>query len=222
MKTDTPSNIIRLSIIDDHPVIFMGIRLSLKQTRTQLIEFANQYTSGTETLADLDNLNSDVVLIDMCLPDMMGYDLAKKILGKYPSVKIGIFSRMVDKEHVIKSFKNGILGYLPKSADPNELLDFILTINRGERYVRGIIADILFENSFMSKQQAEVNLTKRESEILQLTLNGLKNREIANQLNIAERTVEFHKQNMYLKLDVTNSIELYKAAQRLNLITEKV
>ena len=67
-----------------------------------------------------------------------------------------------------------------------------------------------------------VTLTKRELEILQLTLDGLKNKSIASQLNISERTVEFHKQNMYIKLEVTNTIELYKAAQRLNLIVEKV
>jgi len=222
MKIDKQADVIRLSLIDDHPVIFMGIRLSLKQTRTQAIEFANQYISGAEALADLENLNSDVVLIDMCLPDIKGYELAKKIQERYPTIKIGIFSSIIDKECVINSFKNGIMGYLPKSAGPNELLDFILTINRGERYVRGVIADILFENSFAASQQSMVTLTKRESEILQLTLDGLKNKSIASQLNISERTVEFHKQNIYLKLEVTNTIELYKAAQRLNLIVEKV
>jgi len=222
MKDNTKSKVIRLTMIDDHPVIFWGVRLSLKQTRTQTIEFTSQYTSGAEVLADLDKLNADVILIDMCLPDIKGYDLAARILEVHPTVKIGIFSSMLDKECILNSFQNGVLGYLPKSAGPNEILDFIQTIHRGERYIRGVVADVLFENGRSSKVQEKVNLTKRESEILELVLDGLKNREIADKLNIAERTVEFHKQNIYLKLDVTNSVELVKAAQRLNLISERV
>jgi DNA-binding NarL/FixJ family response regulator len=93
-----------------------------------------------------------------------------------------------------------------------------LTISKGERYIRGVIADIVFSDVPVSNKQ--FNITKRENEILQLIFDGLKNREIAEKLNIAERTVEFHKQNIYLKLEVSNSVDLYKSAQRHNLLSE--
>lgn len=216
------SKTIRLSVIDDHPVIFLGVQLSLRNRMAQSIEFVNRYTTGNQVIDDLANLNSNVLLIDLCLPDMKGYDLTKRILEIYPEMKIGIYSSMCDKESIMNSFKSGALGYLPKSATSDELVDLILTIFKGERYARGIIADIIFENALQAESEKQLNITKREIEILQLVLDGLKNREIADKLTISERTVEFHKQNIYLKLEVNNSVDLYKAATRLNLTNEKV
>jgi DNA-binding NarL/FixJ family response regulator len=109
------------------------------------------------------------------------------------------------------------LGYLPKTARPDEIIDFILTLSRGERHVRGIVADIIFEKENLF-QKTQLNITKRELEILHFILEGHKNKEIAEILNIAERTVEFHKQNIHVKLGVNNSIDLYKTAKKLNLV----
>jgi len=209
---------IRLSVVDDHTIIFLGIQMSLRKVKSHSIQFTNQYTSGNEVLVSIENLNSDVLLIDMCLPDMKGYDLAAKILSVFPKIKIGIYSSMLDHEYIMKSFQAGVLGYLSKSAKYEEIIDFIITISRGERYVRGEIADIIFQNSPMMEKKKQPCITKRESEILFLISEGKKNREIAEELNIAGRTVEFHKQNIYLKLEVTNSVDLYKVALRLNLL----
>lgn len=221
MNNHITSNAIRLSVIDDHPVISLGVKLAIRKSKDQKIEFVNQYTNGADLIADLANLNSDVLLIDMCLPDINGYELAAKILKVYPEMKIGIYSFMLDKEYIMNSFKNGVLGYLSKSANANEIIDFILTIKKGERYIRGIIADILFANEDLIEEQQKLHITKREAEILSLVFDGNKNREIAEKLKITERTVEFHKQNIYLKLEVNNTVDLYKAALRLNLITDK-
>lgn len=219
MKNNLNSDKIRLSVIDDHPVIFLGVKLSLRKCKTKTIELVNSYLNGAEVIENMADINSDVILIDMCLPDMKGYELAKKILDVYPEMKIGIYSSMLEKEYILNAFKCGILGYLPKTASSGEIIDFIVTIGRGERYVRGIVADILFANDHFAEKQQQFKITKRELEILQLVLNGFKNREIADKLTIAERTVEFHKQNIYLKLEVTNSVDLYKAAMRLNLLS---
>jgi DNA-binding NarL/FixJ family response regulator len=219
MEIPAKSTAIRLSVIDDHPVVFLGVRMALRKCKDQSIVFVNQYISGSELIEDLANLNSDIVLIDLFLPDAKGYDLARKILEVYPEIKIGIYSSMLDKEAILNSFKSGALGYLPKTASYDDLVDFILTISKGERYVKGVIADIIFADESSSKQL--IDITKREREILQFILDGFKNREIADKLNIAERTVEFHRQNIYLKFDVNNSVDLYKAALQLNLIQEK-
>jgi len=218
MDINTISDIIRLSIVDDHPVIFFGIQMALRKTKSPSIELANQYINGNEVISNIENLNSDVLLIDMCLPDIKGYELAKIVLDKYPDIKIGIYSNMLDREYILNAFKNGVLGYLPKSANPDEIVEFIQTISRGERYVRGDVANAIFENNHFFNKQHEFNITKRELEILQMILDGNKNKQIAKNLSIALRTVEFHKQNLYIKLDVNNSIELYKAALRLNLM----
>lgn len=219
MKNCVGGDIIRLSVIDDHPIVFMGVQMALRRCKTQSIKFVNQYLNGDQIMNDLPNLNSDVLLIDLCLPDIKGCDLARKILEVYPMMKIGIYSSMLDKESILNSFRSGALGYLPKTAPADELIDFILTINKGERYLRGIIADIVFNNIPVSKQN--FNITKRETEILHLIFDGNKNKEIAEILNIAERTVEFHKQNIYIKLEVNNTVDLYKTVVRLNLLSSQ-
>lgn len=214
------SNIINLCVVDDHPIIFLGIELILRKIKGHSIELHKQYLSGSDILNNLPNINSDVFLIDICLPDIKGNVLAKIILETHPDAKIGIYSSLLDREHILNSFKSGVLGYLSKSCRPEEFINFIQTIHKGERHVRGIIADIIFEKENLFEKH-QPNITKREFEILHFVLEGMKNKEIAEKLNIAERTVEFHKQNIYLKLEVTNSIDLYKAAKRLNLLTLK-
>lgn len=212
-------NIIRLSVIDDHPIVHLGIELALRKCKAHSIVLTNKFYSGAEVISTIENLNTDVFLIDLFMPEINGIDLARKILDAHPTMRIGIYSSVLVKEYILDSFKSGALGYLPKTASPDEIVDFIITISKGERYVRGIIADILFAGDIISNQQ--ISITKREKEILDYVLDGCKNREIAGKLNIAERTVEFHKQNIYLKLDVNNSVDLYKTAQRLNLLTER-
>lgn len=219
METSVKSNTIRLSVVDDHPVIFMGVQMAIRKNKGQSIVIVHQYINGSDVINDLPNLNSDVLLIDLYLPDIKGYDLAKKILEVYPEMKIGIYSSMLDKEDIMNSLKSGALGYLPKTASYDDLIDFIMTISKGERYVRGVIADIIFANTPPPLQI--INVTKRETEIMQLIFDGYKNKEIADKLSISDRTVEFHRQNIYLKFDVSNSVDLYKAALKLKLVQEK-
>lgn len=221
MKKMINSAPIRISVVDNHPIFFLGIQMALKKTKGHTIELINHYINGNEMIIELSNINSDVILIDMCLPDISGDELAHLILEKYPDMKIGIYSNMLDHRFILNAIKSGVLGYLPKTANASEIVEFIQTISRGERYVRGIVAEIIFENDRFLNKQHEFNITKRELEILQLIINGSKNREIAKNLSIALRTVEFHKQNLYVKLDVNNSIELYKEAIRLDILPTK-
>lgn len=221
MKKSLYPDTIRLSVVDDHPVIFFGIQMALKKSKSHSIDLINHYINGDEVIIGISSLNSDVLLIDMCLPDIKGYELARLVLEKYPEMKIGIYSNMLDREYILNAFKSGVLGYLPKSANSSEIVEFIQIISRGERYVRGVVADVIFESDSFFEKQQKSNITKRESEILNLILDGHKNKKIAKNLSIAERTVEFHKQNLYMKLEVNNAIDLYKAALRLNLVYPK-
>lgn len=217
MNQSRNSGHINLCVVDDHPVIYQGIELVIKHSKGVCIKLEGQYLCGNDLLHNLPYIKPDVFLIDVLLPDIKGYDLAKTILETYPEAKIGIYSSVLDREFVLNSFKSGVLGYLPKTARPDEIIDFIVTLSKGERHVRGIVADIIFEKENLF-EKAQLNITKREFEILHFIMEGHKNKEIAEKLNIAERTVEFHKQNIHVKLGVNNSIDLYKTAKRLNLV----
>jgi DNA-binding NarL/FixJ family response regulator len=219
MKYAVKTDSISLTVVDNHPVVFLGIQQVLTKIKDIRFDLNSQYLNGAEVVDNLINIVSDVVIIDMCLPDIKGYDLAKIILEVHPTIKIGIFSSVLNREYVLNSYKTGVLGFLPKTSSSEEICDFIITISKGERYLRGKVADIILENESYIKKQQNLYITKRESQILQLIFDGHKNREIAELLSIAERTVEFHKQNIYIKLDVTNSVDLYKAVLRMNLMS---
>jgi DNA-binding NarL/FixJ family response regulator len=212
---------IKISIVDDHPVIFWGVKLAIKKCKSFSIEIVNQYCCGTDLRLDLKNLTCDVLLIDLCLPDMKGYDLIPEILATYPDIKIGIYSSMLYGEDILTSFQNGALGYLLKSADSKEIIAFIETLSRGERYLKGQVADAFFNAKGLHKPETESQITKRELQIIQLISDGLRNKEIAEILSISERTVEFHKQNIYLKLKVSNNIDLVKRAVHNRLLEIK-
>ncbi len=208
---------IRLTVVDAYPVVCLGIKHMLGHPKGKSIELANVYDNGSQVIDNLKNLDSNVFVIGMCLPDMQGYELAKQILESNPDVKIGIYTHKIDKDCILNAIKCGALGYISKTASVMEFLDFIFSISKGEMYYRGKIADVLYKKKYVDKKYKDLNVTKRESEILQLVLSGLKNREIAGKLSIAERTVEFHKHNLYQKFGVYNPIQLSRAVQQLDI-----
>ncbi len=142
---------IRLSIIDEHPVILFGIQMAILKAKSHSMEIIHHHISSKQLLSDIDDLDVGVLIIDMCLPDMKGYELARLVLEKYPEMKIGIYSNVLDREYILNAFKNGAIGYLPKSANSEEIIEFIETISRRERYVSGSIANVIFENAQLKK-----------------------------------------------------------------------
>jgi Response regulator containing a CheY-like receiver domain and an HTH DNA-binding domain len=222
MRDKNQNSAIKISIVDDHPVIFWGIKLAIKKCKSFSTEIVQQYCCGAELRQDLKNLDCDVLLVDLCLPDMKGYELIPEILAAHPNIKVGIYSSMLYGEDILTSFQNGALGYLLKSADSKEIISFIETLNRGERYLKGQVAEAFFNANGLHKPETESPITKRELEIIQLISEGLRNKEIAEKLSISERTVEFHKQNIYLKLEVNNNVELVKKAIHNRLLEIKV
>lgn len=205
-------NKITLALVDDHPMVLLGIQLSLEKKKIRHIEINGAFVSGTEILNNIDNIITDVVMVDLLLPDMKGSELIAKLLVRKPSLKIGIFSSYDDEEEILSSFANGALGYLSKSAKTDEMIHFVETIYQGEIYIKDRIAEILINHTKLTTgNNIHFQLTLREQEVLDLILDGEKNKAIANKLYISERTVEFHRKNIFVKFNVTNISGLMKS-----------
>ncbi len=207
---------IRLSVVDNHPVVHMGIRHVLNRIQGHMIELVKTYDNAAQVMYDINKLTADVFIISMSLPDTPGYKLAQEIKEVNPEIKIGIYSYTLERDSVYNSFSCGALGYILKSASMTDFLDFVITISKGDRYYKERVADVLYEQRNKKKKQGEVKITKRESEVLRLIMSGLKNKEIACKLSITERTVEFHRQNIYNKFNVSNTAQLFKTNQQLS------
>ena len=151
------------------------------------------------------------------MPEITGIDLALYIGQHHPDIKVLILSMHSNEEYIAKALEAGAHGYLPKDASMKELLEAIETIGNGGKYFNKEISDKILQ-SFVSRSHRgnslirHESLTKREMEIVGLIVEGLSNKEIADQLSISIRTVDSHKNNIMKKLELKSSIDLVKYA----------
>jgi DNA-binding NarL/FixJ family response regulator len=213
---------IRVLIVDDHDIVIVGLKALL--SRNHDIEIVAITTDGEETIAKVDNLIPDVVVLDIDLPKISGIEVTEYITKNYPDVKVLLHTSYADEAHIISGFEAGASGYVPKTFKTDQLIEAIRTVHRGERYIKGSISE-LFISSYFKRKSAEENissikqkLTRREIEILKLITEGYSNHVIADKLHISVRTVEAHKHNIMKKLEIFNTAELVKYAIKNNII----
>lgn len=200
---------IKVAITDDHPIVLEGIKNLLKSDK-QI-----QFTQSFGTLKDLyENLNADteVLLLDINLPDGNGIDACKRMIEKFPLLKVIALTNFEESTFIKQMIRNGAMGYLLKNTDKNELSRAIQTVHSGQRYLPEHIKDFLLNDSLGQRMQNQFmpKLTARETEILQLISKEFTTEEIAEKLFISMKTVESHKSNLFQKLGVKNSAGLVR------------
>ena len=208
-------NMIRLVVADDHLVAREGIVYLLSgATGVKVVGEAN---NGGEAIKLVENLQPDILICDISMPDFNGIELLKKLEESGQEVKVLILSMHKDSEYIMKSFEYGALGYLPKNADEGELIKAIETIHKGDRYLTQEVSNVLAQSMLASKSTVKYNLTSREKEIINNLVKGLSNKQIAAELFISIRTVDTHRTNIMKKLKVKNVASLVKLALSENL-----
>lgn len=192
-------------IIDDHPVTQFGVELILQQYADCEIKLTGTYTSGNSFLDDFKNKEADLLLVDLQLPDMPGYDIIKYLRSVDYKQKIGIYTSFFNQEHILNAIKHKADGIMSKAIKASDFIYGVNEIFNNQDFV------CIGENHYSSFPEEATNpynryvsLTKREKEILQYIKEGVKNKDIANILNITLRTVEFHRRNIYMKYEVDN------------------
>lgn len=200
-------SVIRVFIVDDHPLVQEGMRSLLKDEKK--IEICGYAMTASSCLGYFVNNTADVILMDIELPDMNGIELCKEIKTKYPGIMVLGLSTFNQGSYVMKMMENGASGYVLKNADKKELLEAILEVSKGKTYLS-------FEAGHaMRKEHAlpQVPLiTRREKEILKLITEGFTNPEIAEKLFVSSSTVDSHRKNLLAKLNVKNTASLVKFA----------
>jgi len=210
---------IRVLLADDHSIVRKGISLVLEND--DQIEIVGQASDGKEALEMVEQLAPDVLVADISMPEINGIELTKRINDQDLSTNILVLSTHFEEEYILKSFDAGASGYLPKDADEDEVISAIHTIASGEVYYTPKVSQILAQ-SVIKKNKKELGenkeLTEREIEILQLVVDGLSNKEIADQLFISVRTVDTHRRNLMEKLEAKNTAELVRKAFEKKLV----
>jgi len=209
---------IRLLIVDDHPIVISGLQNALGEQKD--IEVVGHVLNAMETMSWLEKAETDVILLDIGLPDMDGIDLCKLIHKQYPTIKIIGLTTYGQVSFITSMLRNGAQGYLYKNTSEQELAQAIRIVYAGGQYLSAEVNDKLIAKATRSlpkNGQLIPKLTRREKEVLELILSESTNQEIANALFLSISTVETHRMNLCAKLGARNTAGLVKNAIKLGL-----
>jgi DNA-binding NarL/FixJ family response regulator len=209
----------RLLIVDDHALFRQGLR-SLLET-INYIDIVGEAEDGYSILEMADSLKPDLVLMDIAMPGCDGLEATRQLKARYPKIKVLIISMHADYPFVRQALKVGASGYIFKGAPFLELKAALDSIIRDVPYVSPALLGPILDDYKTLIPDDEINekhkkLTLREKEILELLIQGLGRREIAERLFISPKTVDRHKGNLKEKLNINSDLEMQDIARLLN------
>ena len=212
---------IRLLLVDDHAVVRSGLRMLLGSESD--VDILGEAGTAREALNLTRQLNPDVILMDIGLPDMSGIDATREIKRAHPNVAVVALTIHEDEEYFFKMLEAGATGYVPKRAAPEELLTAIRAAAAGEVYLYPSLAKLLVKDYLALERSSDGmsalgGLTDREGELLKYLAEGATNDEIAKVLVISPKTVARHRENIMRKLNLHSRVELVRYAIRKGII----
>lgn len=208
----------KIAVVEDHSFYRTGLCLAIK--RFKFVEFAFDASNGKEFLEKQHKTPADIVLMDIMMPVMGGYDTVLATKNEFPDVKIVVLTMLGEDEYIQQFVQAGVHGYLLKNLDTKGLETALKAVINGHHYyseeLMGFFTRKLREEP--EKHADTVKLTGREIEILQLIYEGLSNQEIADKLFISVRTVSNHRFNLKAKTSTKNTASLINYGLKNNLL----
>jgi two-component system invasion response regulator UvrY len=211
--------VIHTLIVDDHALVRMGVRRLLEDVKD--IKVVGEAGSGEEALSLVDELKPDIVLMDIRMPGMGGFQASQKILKKYSDrIRIIALTSYSNDAFFIDLLEIGVLGYLTKGVVLNEMLDAIRAVHKGQRFINTELANRFILKRFHHKQEEKFSvLSKREFEIASRIIRGENVAVIAKHLNVKEKTVNSYRYRIFDKLKVEDDVSLTLLALQEGILT---
>lgn len=191
---------VKVLIADDHHVVRRGLMFFLKTQ--QDIEVVGEAVNGKEAVEMAGRLNPDIVLMDLVMPEMDGIQATRKIKEQHPGIIVLMLTSFSDRDHVLPAMEAGAAGYQLKDIEPDELVESIRSLMRGENTLHPKATSQLAKGPADPVPHMVNLLTPREKEVLAELTKGKSNREIASALFVTEKTVKTHISNIFTKLEV--------------------
>jgi DNA-binding NarL/FixJ family response regulator len=220
---------VKVILVDDHSLVRAGIRSLLLNIPG--VEVIGEADNGREAIKLIDELNPDLVLLDIAMPELNGLEVVARISKEFSDTKVIILSMHTNEEYVVQALRSGACGYLLKDAAPNELEIAVNAVIRGETYLSPAISKHVVDNYLkrISNVSSDkdlspdifTQLTSRQREILQLIAEGNSTKEIANKLNVSIKTVETHRMQLMDRIGIHDVAGLVRYAIRVGIITAK-
>ncbi|MDE2868446.1 MAG: response regulator transcription factor [Chloroflexota bacterium] len=213
---------IRVLIADDHPIVREGFGAIVNAEAD--IQVVAQASNGVEALEQAAEANPDVALMDLRMPEMGGAEAIRRLRQANPDLRAIVLTTYDDDEAIYEAIRAGARGYLLKDVRPKDLVRAIRRVHAGGSLLQPVVVERLLDR--LGPEDADDTvpveaLTPRELEVLQIMARGARNRDIAQELVISERTVKIHVANVIAKLGVTNRTAAVVRAIDLNLIAHR-
>ena len=210
---------VRVLLCDDHTLFREGITAILRDERS--IEIVGEADNGRDAVTKAQELRPDVVLMDIAMPDLSGFEATRRILQANKKVKVLILTMYEEEEVITRCLNAGAAGYVLKDAPRAHLVHAIDVVNKGGQYLSSRALKKVVKQYVKGAQNTATGyerLSDREREVLKLLADGLALKEIAVRLVLSIKTVDAHKTNLMRKLDLHDRSELIKYAIQRKLI----
>ncbi len=211
---------IRVLLADDHALMREGLRALLGATPD--IEVVGEVGTGREAAAQILQLNPDVVLMDVAMPDLNGIDAARAIHLKFPAIRIVMLSMHATAEYVYRAFEVGASGYLSKEVAVEEVITAVRTVHGGGRYLSPALAESVPDPAASGHARSPIDrLSMRERQVLQRVSEGKTSIEIARMIHLSPSSVKTYRSRLMMKLGVGDVPSLVKFALEHGLTPPK-
>jgi DNA-binding NarL/FixJ family response regulator len=208
---------VRVLLADDHTLVRAGLRKILEQDGGLTV--VGEVADGAAALEFLTRVRADVVVLDLTMPGLDGFDLLRGARARWPELKLLVLTMHADAEHAARAVREGADGYLLKDSVAGELVAGVRAVMAGRRYYSEPVQRALSELLRSGATPRPVDrLTERERDVLKLVARGLSTKEIAARFDISSRTVETHRANIMRKLELHSVALLTRFALREGLI----
>lgn len=211
---------VRVILADDHTLVRAGLRKLLESMPE--VEVVGEAGDGQALLLLAEQLQPQVVLMDIAMPGLNGIEATARLVKSQPGIRVLILSMHQNEEYVRRALRHGAAAYLLKDAAPLELALALTAVLRGETYLspavsKGVLSD--YVQRLRSDESAGVQLSPRQTEVLQLVAEGHSSKEIARRLDVSVKTVESHRSQLMKLLDIHEVAGLVRYAMRVGLVT---
>ncbi len=211
---------IRVLLADDHVLVRAGIRGLIQGLAGMTV--VGEAGDGAEVMRLAEQLRPDVVLLDVGMPRLNGLEVAGRIAGLDPAIRVVILSMHTSEEYVLRALRAGCAGYLVKGSAVAELELAVRAVTRGETYLSPVVSKRVVED-YVSRTGGAIDpldaLTPRQREILQLVAEGFTSKDVAQRLALSQKTVDTHRAQIMERLGVHDVAGLVRFALRVGLVT---
>ncbi len=207
---------IKVLIADNHPIVRMGIRQVLNTASDMNV--LDDVATTTELFEKLKERSPDVVILEMDIPEINGIATLRKIKQEYPDIKVLIYSGQSEDVYALSTIRAGAYGYLSKAAEIDYIISAVRKVSQGSMFITNELAQRLaFDEGTQKPRRFFRKLSTREVEVLKMLASGKRNKEVAQGLNLNEKTVSTYKARLMKKLNVDNLVDLLQQAKALEL-----